>query len=115
MKFVKYLNGDYKMKKHSAFILIITLFYINFSFANENYIDSKNKKQKSEISVSGQSDIIITNTGQKLINTINGHANVSMTRIGKNGKLETFCTSSQDQINRFHAGESLESIQGKIK
>jgi len=103
------------MKFLSMITLLIISLYSNRLISAQNYIDSTNTDLKSGISVNGENDIVITKKGEQLINTINGHANVSMTRIGKDGKLETYCTNSADQIKRFHAGESLESIQGRIK
>ncbi len=101
------------MKEEFIKLTTILLIFAASISANEHPEIFAQIDFERKISVNGKSDIIIAKNGKKVMNTINGHANVILTRIGKDGKIETFCANNESAIQRFHSGESINSLMGK--
>ena len=94
------------------------LYTLSFQvFAIEDTTDNKQQifDKKTALAFSKNPKVFLNKNGQEIINANEGLGNVILSRVDKNGKLETYCTSNQENAIRFLDGEDIASIEGKLK
>lgn len=97
------------------FIIYITLTLItSVSFAH----DTNHGVQLDKITNKALSRNAITTIspdGQMSLDTKNSYRSVTLTRVNKEGKIETFCTTNEKNAKKFLKGKPLKEIEGVQK
>jgi hypothetical protein len=85
--------------------------------ASESQVENNQLKFdiNTEKAFSKKTTITQTHKGLSILHTSEGYANVMLSRINVNGKIETFCTNDKNKAKRFLLGEDLETITGRLK
>ena len=96
-------------------IIIITSFSFQVFSTEQTPYSPIKFDAKTEKAFSKNPTITKTKKGLTILNASEGYANVMLSRIGVNGKIETFCTNDKNKAKRFLLGEALETITGRLK
>ena len=67
--------------------------------------------ENTQKSLARNAIISIEPTGQINFDTQGGFRSTTLTRIGENGKIETYCTSSPEDARKFLAGIAISALE----
>ncbi|VAW39733.1 hypothetical protein MNBD_GAMMA01-8 [hydrothermal vent metagenome] len=95
------------MKKIITLIFVVLLLVGSFAVKSHDLPVSVKLDANTQVALKREAVITVDTNGQVNMNPQGGFASTILTRIGKDGKLETFCTSSADDAKRFLAGGAV--------